>query len=361
MAMVQGDESKDNGKVPPLFTLNESKATTADEVNGSDAGKSSSGGSGWENDMLSASEASFITSSVRREIQAAGGDLPDAPTSDLIQAGVLLADISGFTKLGEHLRNELGDVEGAEAFADQVSECIAGLVAVVHRFSGEVVKIAGDCLICVFQNLPDEDPDDDELSLHRGKQCARALLDAIKSINDRLDIHGGLHQGFIQRIHLKELKSQSPKTLSGRQRLQARDEASRYSKAELGLRRQRWFLIAGRPIKMAGALLDKASAGSFHVFGGEVINRESAPIEAGQKKGPHRSKSITMNAALTSSCPAIAEVVRDVARKQELTCRNVLQGSPLDLAESRCLFLRIKTSNVASLNRLFHTKTGAQA
>ena len=45
------------------------------------------------------------------EIEATG-ELPDAPSAELIQAVVLLADISGFTKLGEKLTAEHGDERG---------------------------------------------------------------------------------------------------------------------------------------------------------------------------------------------------------------------------------------------------------
>ena len=105
---------------------------------------------------LSASEASFIPSSVRREIEQSG-ELPDAPSSDLIQGVVLLADISGFTKLGEKLKGAHGEEQGAELFAAQVSNAIGTLVKLVQLSSGEVVKIAGDCLICVFAAIEGED------------------------------------------------------------------------------------------------------------------------------------------------------------------------------------------------------------
>ena len=76
-------------------------------------------------------------------------ELPNAPCKELVDAVVLLADISGFTALGEKLADELGPSEGTEEFASQVSSAISVLVNVVHKYEGEVVKIAGDCIICV--------------------------------------------------------------------------------------------------------------------------------------------------------------------------------------------------------------------
>ena len=69
-----------------------------------------------------------------------------------MEACVLLADISGFTAIGEKL-NEHGDAKGAEEFASQMSEAIM-LYNVTHRYEGECVKIAGDCLICTFSAIP---------------------------------------------------------------------------------------------------------------------------------------------------------------------------------------------------------------
>ena len=72
---------------------------------------------------LTPQQAAFIPRSVRVEISKTG-TLPDAPLKSLIEAVVLLADISGFTALGEKLAAEHGDSLGAEKFADQVSESI---------------------------------------------------------------------------------------------------------------------------------------------------------------------------------------------------------------------------------------------
>ena len=119
-----------------------------------------------EYEFLSPQLAAYISSSVRQEIMDAN-DLPDAPLVDIVEAAVLLADISGFTKLGESLNSQHGDAKGAEEFAKKVSDCISTLVNVVQQYQGEVVKIAGDCLICVFQAVDDDDEvdgddDDDE-------------------------------------------------------------------------------------------------------------------------------------------------------------------------------------------------------
>jgi len=230
-----------------------------------------------EQKFLTVQQAGFIPRSVRLEI-AEKGVLPDAPTKNLVSACVLLADISGFTALGEKLTAEHGDSKGSEEFATQVSEAISALVNVVHKYEGEVVKIAGDCLICMFTLLPDEiEAEDDEGSFTRGKQCALNLLQVIVETNPLLDLHGGLSgAAAVQRIHLKELRGSSPRSNSARQRMKKKDESQiTMSKKEYERSKQRWFLIAGRPIKVASGLLDKAKAGIIKVYGGMQISRDT--------------------------------------------------------------------------------------
>ncbi len=84
--------------------------------------------------------AGLIPRSVRLEVTQLGA-LPDAPSKKLVEACVLLADISGFTALGEKLTAEHGDSLGAEKFAAQMSAAISALVNVTHRYEGECVKM----------------------------------------------------------------------------------------------------------------------------------------------------------------------------------------------------------------------------
>ena len=56
--------------------------------------------------------------------------------SEIVESAVLLADISGFSKLSEKLRNEHGDLKGNEAFANQVGSAFSALVLVTQRYQG---------------------------------------------------------------------------------------------------------------------------------------------------------------------------------------------------------------------------------
>ena len=105
------------------------------------------------------------------------GKLPVAPSLEIVEAAVLMADISGFSSLSEKLRNEFGDTEGNERFAEKVGNVFAALVLLVQRYGGEVSKFAGDCLICIFVSDDDEEDEDEETScFNRAKQCCRIML-----------------------------------------------------------------------------------------------------------------------------------------------------------------------------------------
>ncbi len=228
-----------------------------------------------EQTYLTPQQAAFIPRSVRKEITSTG-ILPDAPVRRLVDAVILLADISGFTALGEKLTSEHGDSLGAEKFAEQVSSAISALVNVAHRYEGEVAKIAGDCLICTFEVLPEDNDDGGEAAFERGKKCSLEMLQTIKSANEFLDLHGGLSAASgLQQFHLKELRGSSPRSNSARQKMKHATEAATMSKAEYERLKQRWYLVGGRPIKTAGSLLDRAEAGVIQCFGGLKITRDS--------------------------------------------------------------------------------------
>ena len=84
------------------------------------------------NKFISPKHAGLIPRSVRLEITQKG-KLLDAPSKDLVEACLLLADISGFTALGEKLTKEHGDARGAEEFASQMSAAISALGTITSQ------------------------------------------------------------------------------------------------------------------------------------------------------------------------------------------------------------------------------------
>src|SRR4051812_40770829 len=66
-----------------------------------------------------------------------------------VEATVVFADISGFTRLSERLARS--GREGAEELADAIGGCLSALLAVAHANGGELLKIAGDALLLLFE------------------------------------------------------------------------------------------------------------------------------------------------------------------------------------------------------------------
>src|SRR5215212_1272314 len=75
-------------------------------------------------------------------------DTPDARFRT-IEATVVFADISGFTRLSERLARS--GREGAEELAETIGGCLSALLAVAHENGGELLKIAGDALLLLFE------------------------------------------------------------------------------------------------------------------------------------------------------------------------------------------------------------------
>src|SRR5574339_1064630 len=70
-----------------------------------------------------------------------------------MQAAMLFADISGFTKLTEQLA-ERGPA-GVETLARLLNEYFGLLIDIIHAYGGDVVKFAGDAVIAVWPIVPD--------------------------------------------------------------------------------------------------------------------------------------------------------------------------------------------------------------
>lgn len=153
----------------------------------------------------------------------------------------LFLDISGFTTLGEKLRKKLGAAEGAAALADTINEALTSMVEFVYEFGGDVLKFAGDALICLFEG------DDADETLLRAKTCSVKLLaffaEAQKAKDtglSQIQIHGGMAEGYLKCMHLG-----TEEVVPG----------------------NCMFMVAGRVLKIAGKMMDKAKRGEIYVIG----------------------------------------------------------------------------------------------
>mmetsp|Transcript_27908 Transcript_27908/g.26759 ORF Transcript_27908/g.26759 Transcript_27908/m.26759 type:complete len:1469 (+) Transcript_27908:102-4508(+) len=71
------------------------------------------------------------------------------PHSVFFDAVVLLADISGFTRVAGNLCK--GGKDGLDKLQKVTNDYLGELVNIIYSYKGDVMKFAGDALICVFQ------------------------------------------------------------------------------------------------------------------------------------------------------------------------------------------------------------------
>ena len=142
---------------------------------------------------------------LRKELPAtrASAKKHKIPRSHESLGTTLFLDISGFTKLGEKLREQLGAAEGAAALADTINKALTAMVEFVYEFGGDVLKFAGDALICLFEG---EDADE---TLLKAKTCSVKLLKFFAEAQQsgeaglsEIHIHGGMAEGYLKCMHL---------------------------------------------------------------------------------------------------------------------------------------------------------------
>lgn len=175
-----------------------------------------------------------------------------------VHGSVLILDLSGFTALGERLKKEQGDAEGAAEFADRVNSILSTMVEHVYTCGGDVLFFAGDALICLFEERFDRNDKKatgvqlDEASDAREVAtvdrihdcCLRVLRSPVVEDKD-FKIHGGSAHGLLRCYYLG-----TPSTKPG----------------------DCTFVVSGKPLQTAGHLLDRASSGQI------LVNSLEKPI-----------------------------------------------------------------------------------
>jgi CheY-like chemotaxis protein/class 3 adenylate cyclase len=135
----------------------------------------------------------------RRQALAAGEALPTQA-----QGTVLVADLTGFTRLTALFAQELGGQRGAEEMTRLINQVFGALVEEVHFYHGSVIGFSGDALTCWF----DASADDAAAAGLRAIACGlnmQVTMTQFTSIYTRLGslpelfIRVGVASGFVQR------------------------------------------------------------------------------------------------------------------------------------------------------------------
>ena len=126
----------------------------------------------------------------------------NAPEYESLQAGVLLADISGFTRFTEELVRT--GPRGVEKVSTALNDYFGRWINIISEYGGDVVKFAGDALLAVW-------PADRRTGGLRGAvlQAAACALEAHNVLRgyqtaegNPLVIRTGIAAGTVQAVHL---------------------------------------------------------------------------------------------------------------------------------------------------------------
>ena len=92
----------------------------------------------------------------------------------------MIADLSGYTALGEKLLEKPG---GAELLSNVVNELFGRMVEITMAHGGDVIKFAGDALLCTFEPVEQQNATDEQVALVglEALRCTVALDEFVQS------------------------------------------------------------------------------------------------------------------------------------------------------------------------------------
>ncbi|GBG31342.1 Adenylate cyclase type 10 [Hondaea fermentalgiana] len=213
---------------------------------------------------LTQGEVAFLCKSARLYVQRYAND--EGPRVNARQGVVLFVDISGFTRMGITLRDKLSPVTAVERFSRNAVDIITSWTSIVERYGGDVVKYAGDALLCTWLVPSAEDRRAAEFARSKAQRLAesegraaslqsdpeqaatleqlmrlanRAALDMLKhpqNENLKITLHGGIGVGTLQNIFLCD-----------------------------GTGSLRWNLVTGQAVNDASALMEISARGEVSV------------------------------------------------------------------------------------------------
>ena len=142
----------------------------------------------------------------KQEKVADGGTSTAENWKETMEGVCSFVDISGFSKLASSLYEAEGkgaEGEGAEMLATFISNFFGQLVDNILHAGGDIVKFAGDALICVWHMAPEGNGSDLSPFVQAASWCGLILSSKIKQIlpggkQEALQIHCGVGTGDIQ-------------------------------------------------------------------------------------------------------------------------------------------------------------------
>ena len=128
------------------------------------------------------------------------GETLEVPFRKQYETVCVFCDISGFTKLSEHMART---GKGAEGVSRNINKYFQMMVKIISSGGGDVLKFAGDAMIVLW---PEGDQDSIQTRLHRATQCAVYIQQKLDqaTIEDsvQLSVKIGIGVGMVSVIHI---------------------------------------------------------------------------------------------------------------------------------------------------------------
>lgn len=204
---------------------------------------------------------------------------PTEPMSESLPAAVLLAEISGFTALAEHLAQR--GTTGTEELAQRLNSYFGQLIDVIIDHRGDVVRLSGDTLLALWPARAGLKPDLEEdlgIATHRAVECGLAmqqqcLIAPASAENSWPSLKLAVGTGQVSTLHLGGIY-------------------------------KRWeFLVTGRPVRQVEQAENQAQPGDVIISPeawalvrddctGDALNTGHVRLTAIHSLLPHRSPAV---------------------------------------------------------------------
>ena len=171
---------------------------------------------------------------------------PSKPKKETLSGAILFIDVSGFTALNERLA-KLGPA-GPEQVSTHLNRYFGQLIDAVHRHGGDVLKFAGDALICLFGSVGSTEPL--QTLVLRAVQCACEVQHSdLKEYDSqqgfRLTLHIGVGCGDVHWLHLGGVEQHYEHVVMGDPLLQLETAVEQSKTGEVVVSKVAYDLICG--------------------------------------------------------------------------------------------------------------------
>eukprot|EP01102_Stenamoeba_stenopodia_P009737 TRINITY_DN2884_c0_g1_i3.p1 TRINITY_DN2884_c0_g1~~TRINITY_DN2884_c0_g1_i3.p1 ORF type:complete len:1058 (-),score=225.70 TRINITY_DN2884_c0_g1_i3:735-3908(-) len=207
------------------------------------------------------------------------------------QATILFVDISGFTQLNERLATLAGG-EGPEVVTKHLNAYFSELIKRVHHHGGDILKFAGDALICVFGTTSMTG-----LSVPN-KQRQRNIKDLTRNAVDcAIDIQNNLSRydcnGITLTLHMGV------------------GTGDVYSLIVGGVDGCWEYILAGEPFNQLKSSVEESVSGEV------VVSQKTWELLKGYFKGKQRGKNWLITSKLKNIKAAVSNTLPDISNAPE--------------------------------------------